>query len=129
MNSLAGPKLTQVFETALFDDVLSNLTNPSRLLARLRHVKVLSNSYLGVNSYTVDELMILSNARSEEFVDSFKDPEVKKHLDPSWPDRLAVSMDEFNANMMCEYQWWKLGRHASDIASFFQNARDAEMLV
>jgi hypothetical protein len=129
MNSISGPELNQVFETSLWDGVLSNLTNASRLMVSLQNVKVLENSYLGITSYTVDQLMILSNARSDEFVNSFKDHKIKKHLSKKWPDRLPVSMDSFHANMMCHYQWWKLEQHADAIKDFFPKTSVTEMLV
>jgi len=121
INSLAGPKLTQVFDSSLYDEVMANLTNPDILLARLRNVKVAKNEYLGINPYTIDEIMILSNAGSAQFVEGFTDPVIKQHIAADWPDRMAISMDEFNANMLCEYERYKLAVHEAEIKAFFQD--------
>merc|ERR1712050_181911 len=68
INSLSGPQLTQVFDSSLYEGVMTNLTNPDRLLAQLKNVHVARNDYLGVAEYTVEHLMILSNAKSESFI-------------------------------------------------------------
>jgi hypothetical protein len=61
MNSLEGASLAQVFNESLFDGVIGNLTDGSVLRARLDNVQVQANSYLGVESYELEELIIFSN--------------------------------------------------------------------
>merc|ERR1712061_168695 len=64
MNSGAGPRLTQVFPSALYAEVMRNLTDPSLLRARLSHVPVLANAYLRVSAGTLEELLLFSNEYS-----------------------------------------------------------------
>jgi hypothetical protein len=76
INSLAGPSLLHVFPSELYVPVMANLTDGSRLFARATSVPVLANAYLGIESYTLDELLIVSNGRSDEFLASFDDARV-----------------------------------------------------
>merc|ERR1712039_346448 len=108
---------------------IANLTDSSQLLARLTNVQVKANSYLGVEAYELEELIMVSNARSDAFLDSFEDPDVRTAVDPAWPDRIALSMDLFNANLMCEHQRWKLQQHRALVGEFFSSAPQASVVV
>eukprot|EP00747_Dinoflagellata_sp_TGD_P199099 gnl/TRDRNA2_/TRDRNA2_72258_c0_seq1.p1 gnl/TRDRNA2_/TRDRNA2_72258_c0~~gnl/TRDRNA2_/TRDRNA2_72258_c0_seq1.p1 ORF type:complete len:452 (+),score=78.66 gnl/TRDRNA2_/TRDRNA2_72258_c0_seq1:24-1358(+) len=119
MNSLAGPTLTQVFPTHFYEGVLQNLTDPRGLLVHLKKVPVLRNSYLEVEPFILEDLIIVSNHPVGAFLSSFSDPRVRGNLDPAWPDRFPVSMDVFNANMLCEFNRWKLQRHAAELRDLF----------
>ena len=123
MNSMAGPNLTQVFPSALYPGVIANLTNGAVLLSQLTQVPVLANSFLGIEPYLLDELIILSSAPSAEFLATFADPAVRAHVDPQWPDRLPAGLSTFDANLLNEYERWKLDRHADTIAAFFSADR------
>merc|ERR1711939_1061079 len=92
------------------------------LLVHLKGVPVLKNAYLEVEQYTLDELIIVSNHPVDAFLDSFSDRRVRENLDPAWPDRFPVSMDVFNANMLCEFNRWKLQRHAAELRELFASA-------
>jgi hypothetical protein len=122
MNSLAGPELTQVFDAALWPSVYANLTDGSVLRARLTGVAVRPNAYLGVESFVVDELIILSNENSEAFLSSFVDPAVRAHLSPEWPNRFPIGMSAFDANLLCEFERWKLARYRDEISSLLTSA-------
>ena len=65
MNVLEGPNLAQVFPPDLYAEAIANLTNPSLLRARLTNVSVLANAYLGVEAYTLKELLVVSNQYSK----------------------------------------------------------------
>ena len=120
MNSLPGPELMQVFDSELFPGVLANLTNGSRLLARLENVHVRANSYLGVASYVIEDLLIMSNARSQEFLDSFHDSKVAASVAADWPDRMPTGFGTLESNLLCEFERWKLLiRHKDAIQQFF----------
>lgn len=121
-NTLGGPALSQVFDSKLYNEVIANLTNPALLLARLTNVQVMQNSYFEVRPYIVEELIILSNGRSDGFLDYFQDPAVKSAVDPLWPDRIPVTPDIFNANLMCEHQRYKLQKNADVVKAFFSKA-------
>ena len=120
MNSLAGPNLTQVFAAELYPAVLANLTDPGVLLARLTNVSVLPNAYLGIGEGLVlDELLILSNARADAFLSSFDDARVGASVSPEWPDRMPTGFGALEANLLCEFQRWKVRRHAPVLRRFF----------
>ena len=119
MNSLAGPQLTQVFSSSLYPAVYKNLTDGSSLFARLTNVAVKENVYLGVEAYVLDELIILSNQLSHEFLSYFADPAVAAHLDPLWPNKLPAGMSSFDANMLCAFNRWKLAKYAAEVAGLF----------
>jgi hypothetical protein len=128
LDSLAGTQ-AQVFPSSLYEGVYANLTNQN-LFARLTNVQVLRNDYLEVEPYVVDELIILSNAPSESFVDyigSSADPDVRKNLDSHWPDRFSLSMNAYNANMLCLNQRYKLEQHSSTVKNFFARATDSNV--
>jgi hypothetical protein len=117
MNSLLGPKLTQVFSNVLYNDAIRNLTDPNVLRARFTNVEVIANANLEVEAYTVEELIIISNSRSQAFVDTFTDSKVRNGLDDAWPDRMPIGMNPFDANMLCEFNWWKLHKYADEVKS------------
>ena len=119
MNSIAGPALTQVFPSSLYPLVLSNLTNASRLFARAHSVPVLANSYLGIEPYVLDELLIISNGRSDQFLSSFTDRRVAAAVSAQWPDRMPTGFGAFEANLLCQYERWKLSTHAETLRQFF----------
>jgi len=117
MNSLEGPELAQVFPTELYADVIANLTDPSILRAHLTNVPVQANRYFGVGAYTLQHLYIISNHKSPDFLDSFVDPAVVsgKGLLPGWPNNMTVSMDTYNANMLCLFSQWKIKKHVDEL--------------
>jgi len=121
-NALAGPTLSQVFPTALYEPVLTNLTTPGRLLARATRVPVLSNGYLGVTPYVLDELLIVSNALDPAFLAAFDDARIAKAVSWQWPDQMPVGFGTLEANLLCQYERWKLARHADTLESFFRGA-------
>mmetsp|Transcript_5574 Transcript_5574/g.16815 ORF Transcript_5574/g.16815 Transcript_5574/m.16815 type:complete len:98 (-) Transcript_5574:236-529(-) len=88
-------------------------------MARLRSVEVQANDFLGVEPYIVDDLVIVSNQRSEEFLDFFSDPAIRQHVDPLWPNKFPVSMTNFDGNLLCQFQRWKLQKHADVVRDFF----------
>merc|ERR1712228_1070472 len=114
MNSVLGPKLTQVFSNALYNDAIRNLTDPNVLRARFTNVEVLGNANLEVEAYTVDELIIISNSRSQAFVETLTDSKVRNSLDDAWPDRMPIGMNPFDANMLCEFNRWKVHKYADE---------------
>lgn len=122
MNSKEGPRLAQVFPTALFDSVLRNLTDPSMLRARLTNVPVLPNSYFGVPGYTLDELLILGNERSDAFLKTFGS-EVSASVSHDFPNRFKGGMDALNANLLCMFTQWRLSNAWADIQSIISSAR------
>jgi hypothetical protein len=120
MNSLQGPALAQVFEAALFPEVIKNLTHPARLFASLSHVRVQRNEYFGVEPYVLSKLLIISNQYSDVFLDEFRDPEVREKLDPRWPNKFEVGMPTFDANLMCVFAGWKVNRYAAQLQQVFR---------
>ena len=122
INSLAGPSLLHVFPSELYVPVMANLTDGSRLFARATSVPVLANAYLGIESYTLDELLIVSNGRSDEFLASFDDARVAAAVSDQWPDQMPTGFGVLEANLLCEYVWWKLARHAGEIKQLFQTS-------
>ena len=119
-NSLAGPVLTQVFDTALYRPVITNLTDGGNLLAHLRNVPVQDNTYLGVQQYVLKDLYILSSQPTGEFLGMFTDSRIRANASPLFPNRFPLAMDTFNANLLCEYERFKLTKHWDEIASVFQ---------
>lgn len=115
MNSLEGPRLAQVFPSALYADVIGNLSNPALLRARLSDVPVLANPYLGVAAGNLDELLIISNERSDLFINTFADPEIRARVSPDFPNRMPVGVGVFEANLLCEFKRWQVMNHAEDI--------------
>lgn len=121
MNSLPGPALLQVFPSALYAAALANLTDPSRGTARLSSVPVLRNDYLGVAAGRLDELLVVSNGRSDAFLQSFADRRIAQAVSPAWPDRMPTGVPPLEANLLCELQRWKLaGRHRAAVRELFR---------
>ena len=120
MNSLEGPLLGQVFPSDLFDDVIANLTNQSKLFAELHNVPVLSNSYFGIDEpYILEYLLIVANQRSEVFLDEFADSSIRARLDPRWPNRFEVAMPTLDANTLCVFNGWKVNRLRKQLTRVF----------
>lgn len=109
-NSMEGPALARVFDSALYPAVIKNLTDGATQLAVLENVAVHDNAYFGISAYTLDRLVIVSNVLSEEFIAAFHDPAVRGHLDARWPDNYPLGMSTFDANLLCVYNGWKVER-------------------
>ena len=101
--------LTQVMPSHLYKPIIGNLTDPSRLFAHVRSIPVLRNVYLGIEPFVLEELLIISNARSAEFLHSFADRRVAAAVSSQWPDRMPTGFGPLEANLLCQYQRWKLG--------------------
>lgn len=119
MNALPGPKLMQVFPRTLFEGVMANLTDGNVLRARLTGVEVLTNTFLGVESFTLEELIVISNQFSSAFVNAFQDVDIRKHLSSDWPDSFPISMPTLDANMLCMFNEWKTILYRNEIARMF----------
>ena len=125
MNSLAGPKLTQVFPANLYPAVIANLTNGQNF-ARLVNVPVYANHYLGIAAnFTLDELIITANQPSDNFLDSFADTRIRAAVNPLWPNRMPLGLSAFDANLMCQFERWKLQQHRERLLAFFSAAGEA----
>lgn len=113
---LHGPVLGKVFANGdVYDEVYANLTDPSIMMARLQNVEVQKNPYLGVEAYTLKELMILSNEFSKEFTESFIDKSIPAHLSANFPTNYGMTMTDLEANTMCMFEDWKVQRHLQAI--------------
>jgi len=117
MNSLEGPTVEQVFPSALYPEVIANLTDSTVQRAHLTQVSVQANSFLGIEAYTLDHLYILSLQRSDAFLAGFQDKRVEANVADGWPNEFGVGMDTFNANMLCLYSQWKLRHFAAELSS------------
>ncbi|KAL7538416.1 hypothetical protein ACHAWF_009512 [Thalassiosira exigua] len=106
MNGLLGPGM-QVFPSESYEDVMGNLTDPSIALARLEGVSVVSNPNMGVDSYTLESLVIFSNTKNDNFVP--EDERIAKRLSSGWPDGYAPVPPRFDANLLCLFNDWKVG--------------------
>ena len=95
----------------MYAHVLANLTNEASLIAHLTDVPVFRNDYLGVSEGRVDELLILSNARSGAFLRSFDDHRIERAVSRDWPDRMPTGVPPLEANLLCQFQRWKLRKH------------------
>ena len=78
MNSILGPTLSQVFDSDLYLDVMSNMTNSKVGIAHLKDVSVLSNEVMGVESYVLKNLIIVSNIMNDGF--ELDDSRIMKRL-------------------------------------------------
>jgi hypothetical protein len=125
MNSIAGPQLTQVFPNELYAGVLANLTVGGGNFARLVDVPVLANPYLGIAApYVLEELIITANQPSDAFLEYFDDPQVRAKVNPLWPNRMPLGLSTFDANLMCQFERYKLQAHRDEILAFFAAAGD-----
>ena len=61
----------------------------------------------------------LSNARADAFLSSFDDARVGASVSPEWPDRMPTGFGALEANLLCEFQRWKVRRHAPVLRRFF----------
>ena len=113
----------QVFNETMYPEVIANLTNPDILRARLTDIDVLPNEFLGVfEAYTLKELIIISQEKSTEFLDSFQDSvNLKKHLAKEWPNAFPVAMPKFEANMLCMFTEFKIQKYADEIKSLLMS--------
>jgi hypothetical protein len=116
MNSLEGYELGQVFDSQLWPGVIANMTDGSILRARLSNVEVKANAFLGVEAYTLKELVIFSNEYSDAFLDTFTDTQIKENLDAMWPNQFPVSVPVLDANTMCMFASWKTGIYKDELA-------------
>ena len=104
-----------MFSSKLYSSVIANLTDGSVLRARLSNVLVLANPFLGVAPYTLSELLIFSNERSETFVDSFTDAGIKENLAEEFPNGFPVSVPVLDANVMCMFSDYKVGLYEGEL--------------
>ncbi|GMI11836.1 hypothetical protein TrLO_g14758 [Triparma laevis f. longispina] len=118
MNSLEGWELGQVFDSGLYEEVLTNLTDPTIMRAHLTNLQVMDNTFLGVEGYAVEEIMILSNEYSDEFLDSFNNAEdLKGGLDEKWPNQFPVSIPTFDCNMLAMKADWLVLKYEEELAA------------
>lgn len=110
----------------LYAPVIANLTNTSRLLARLTSIPVLANSYLGIPAYTLDEILILSNARAPSFLTAFEDSRVSAAVSSQWPDRSEHDLIQTPGRQQPELR--RPSRIATRKAGRTKQARRAERL-
>jgi len=106
MNSIFGPKLSQVFDSDLYAGVISNLTNSKVGIANLKDVNVFSNEVMGVESYVINNLIIVSNIMNDGF--ELDDSRIMKRLSSSWPDNYMFVPPELDANTLCMFNDWKV---------------------
>jgi len=115
---VTGPHRLQVFSSAYGDAVRANLTNTEVMRARLTNVPVMGNSFLGVKPYMLENLVIFTNLRSQEFMDSFRDPRIKHNLSPHFPVDYPSAFDlwpKLDTNSFCMLQQWKGERYKDEI--------------
>ncbi len=115
MNSVSGPDNNAVFPSDLWPSVISNLTDSSIQRARLTDVQVSTNSFLGVSSYTLSELIIIANERDEDFLNLFQDDRIQAEIDDRWPNDFPVSMPTLDANILCQFADYKVSKYADEI--------------
>mmetsp|Transcript_30723 Transcript_30723/g.67283 ORF Transcript_30723/g.67283 Transcript_30723/m.67283 type:complete len:224 (-) Transcript_30723:284-955(-) len=109
-----GPTLAQVFPSELWPAVLSNLTGAERPFAYLRNVPVLQNDFLGVESYRLESLLLITMQRSEAFLAEFDrvDPQLRQRLHAGWPQQLPVlGLSALDTNALCVYAGWSVVQH------------------
>ena len=106
MNRIFGPKLSQVFDSDLYAGVISNLTNSKVGIANLKDVNVFSNEVMGVESYVINNLIIVSNIMNDGF--ELDDSRIMKRLSSSWPDNYMFVPPELDANTLCLFNDWKV---------------------
>ena len=121
MNSLLGPTLSQVFDSDLYPDVMSNLTNSKVGIAHLQDVNVFSNEIMGVKSYVIKNLIIVSNIMNDRFV--LDDSRIMKQLSSSWPDSYMLVPPELDANILCMFNDWKV-RNNHELFESILRSRD-----
>merc|ERR1711881_302378 len=116
---LPGPVFSQVFDSSLWSEVAAQLENTTSVdgpAAHLKNVRVMSNSFFGVQEYVLEELLIIGNGGTPAFVRSIRDPEVAAHLDSNFPSHYTTHIDPFDANLLCAYSGWKVRRHWAEIS-------------
>ena len=129
-NSLIGPNDAQVFDSALYDNVILNLTSnggngvESPGIAHLKDVHVLENAYLGVEEYILDNLVIFSNTKQAAFEAAFiGDENISEalKLDTNFPNKLPTGMSTFEANALCLRSAWDIQRYETKLRQIFGN--------
>lgn len=60
--------------------------------------QVKANAYLGVDAYTLDELFIISNQYSREFLQTV-DSQIAEQLSDEWPNSIPIGELESSG-------WW-----------------------
>jgi len=120
MNALEGAVLGQVFDESLYEGVIRNLTDPDVLRARLRNVQVKNNSYMGVQAYVLEELYLVSNQYTKQFLDTFNDSKVPAGIADGWPNNMPVGFDTFNSNMLCLFSQWKIRTFMQELKALFE---------
>lgn len=127
-NSLIGPQDAQVFDPSLYANVIFNLTAngtngvESPGIAHLKDVHVSANAYLGVEEYTLDDLVIFSNTEQVAFAAAFTgDANVSKALnaDNNFPNKLPTGMSTFEANALCLRSAWDIQRYEKELKRIF----------
>lgn len=99
MNSLKGPVLSQVFPSRLYASVIRNLTDATIGMAHLVDVEIVPQNRMGVKTYRLSSLLIVSNGQMESF--QFKDKRIKRS--PEWPDHFSYGLPSKDANLLCAY--------------------------
>ena len=106
INSLEGPAVAALFDSALWPAFRANMTAGAPVV--LRDLSVRANPYFGVAAYTLDTLLVMPNAANAAFLDSFADPDVAAALDARWPDQFPVGIPTLDANVLCLFCGWKV---------------------
>ena len=103
LNSWAGPEIGQIFPDDLYQEVLHNLTDPTINRAILHNVPVLENVFFGIEPYTIETLMIISNGPDTGYTNAFgaHTEEVRAHTSPLFPDQFPASFSTVDVNMLC----------------------------
>ena len=110
-----GKALLHILPSEAWAEVYKNLTGPT-VTAQLRNVQVLDNTYLGVESYMLEELLILGNQRSEAFLQLLPDRNaVVNAISKDWPLGMAVGMSAIEANLLCGFNQWKVNQNEAVI--------------
>jgi len=121
MNTLEGPNLAHVFDGELYDQVMANLTSPTSGYVHLRNVAVRDAPFLGVEAYTLQDLVIFSNQRNTRFLAEFADQSIPQHLDKKFPNSFEVGMPTLDANTLCAFNAWKIWDQQDLLKALFAN--------
>jgi hypothetical protein len=64
--------------------------------------------------------LIVSNQRSEAFLQEVSDENIVHRLDARWPNRIEVAMPTLDANTLCVFAGWQVRRLATLLRAVFQ---------
>ena len=104
MNSLKGPVLSQVFPSRLYPSVIRNLTDTTNGMAHLFDVDIVPHNHMGVESYRISSLLIVTNGK----MDGFESKNKMTKNSPDWPDHFSYGLPPLDANLLCAYNDYKV---------------------